>query len=98
MSHGDRVAELPAGFTQLAQSDNGIIAAMGDLERNIYGTQFHPEVHHTPRGAEILRHFLIDICGCSGTWTPAAFIDEAIVRIRAQVGEGTGYSGFERWG
>lgn len=89
MSHGDRVVELPAGFTKLAQSDNGIIAAMGDLERNIYGTQFHPEVRHTPQGAEILRHFLIDICGCQGTWTSKAFIDEAIVRIREQVGDGT---------
>jgi len=88
MSHGDRVTELPEGFTKLAQSDNGIIAAMGDLERNIFGTQFHPEVHHTPQGPEILRHFLIGICGCKGTWTPNAFIDEAIVRIREQVGEG----------
>jgi GMP synthase (glutamine-hydrolysing) len=85
MSHGDRVSHLPEGFISLAQSDNGIIAAMGDLKRNIFGTQFHPEVHHTPLGVEILHHFLIDICRCKGTWTPNAFIDEAIVRIREQV-------------
>jgi GMP synthase (glutamine-hydrolysing) len=88
MSHGDRVIELPDGFELLAHSESGIIAAIGDFTRNIYATQFHPEVHHTPQGAEILRHFLIDICGCKGTWTPSAFIDEALVRIREQVGDG----------
>ena len=89
MSHGDRVTELPPGFIQLAQSDNGIIAAMGDPERDIYGTQFHPEVHHTPQGPEILKHFLMDICRCRGTWTPNAFIAAAVMRIREQVGAGT---------
>jgi GMP synthase (glutamine-hydrolysing) len=86
MSHGDRVEALPEGVRALAESENGIIAAVGDPDRGIYGTQFHPEVHHTPRGAEILRRFLYDLCGCDGTWTPRAFIDEAVARIRAQVG------------
>jgi GMP synthase (glutamine-hydrolysing) len=86
MSHGDRVETLPAGFDALAESENGIIAAVGNPARGIYGTQFHPEVHHTPRGAAMLRRFLYDLCGCDGTWTPRAFIDEAVARIRAQVG------------
>ncbi|MGC9349466.1 MAG: glutamine-hydrolyzing GMP synthase, partial [Anaerolineae bacterium] len=87
MSHGDRVERLPAGFEALAQSESGILAAMGDPERRIYATQFHPEVHHTPRGADILRHFLYDVCGCRGSWTPQAFIDQAVTRIRRQVGD-----------
>ena len=86
MSHGDRVEVLPEGFTILAESENGIVAAVGNPTRDIYGTQFHPEVHHTPRGAAILRRFLYDLCGFDGTWTPQAFIDEAVTRIRTQVG------------
>ncbi len=86
MSHGDRVEALPEGFDVLAKSENGIVAAVGNPERDIYGTQFHPEVHHTPRGAAMLQRFLYDLCGCEGTWTPQAFIDEAVARIRAQVG------------
>jgi GMP synthase (glutamine-hydrolysing) len=88
MSHGDRVAEMPPGFAHLAQSANSRYAAVGDDERRWYGLQFHPEVQHTPRGAEILRRFLYDICGCAGTWTPGAFIEEMIPQLRAQVGEG----------
>ena len=88
MSHGDRVQTLPLGFEVLARSENGIVAAIGDEQRHIYGTQFHPEVHHTPQGPEILRHFLFDICGCHGLWTPGAFIEQAVARIQAQVGDG----------
>jgi GMP synthase (glutamine-hydrolysing) len=87
MSHGDRVAALPPGFEVLARSENEIVAAIGDERRRIYGTQFHPEVHHTPQGPEILHRFLYDLCGCRGSWTPAAFIEEAVGRIRAQVGD-----------
>jgi GMP synthase (glutamine-hydrolysing) len=87
MSHGDRVEAVPEGFRVLARSDSDIVAAIGDPGRHVYGTQFHPEVHHTPRGSEILHHFLFDICGASGTWTPAAFIDHAISRVRAEVGD-----------
>jgi len=89
MSHGDRVEALPEGFRVLARSENGIIAAIGDDTRRIYGTQFHPEVHHTPHGAEMLHRFLYDICGCAGTWTPEAFIEQAVARVRAQVGQET---------
>lgn len=87
MSHGDRVVTLPEGFEVLARSQNDIVAAMGNTDRQIYGTQFHPEVHHTPRGDEILRRFLYDICGCEASWTPGAFIEHAVGQIRRQVGE-----------
>ncbi|MEA3398084.1 MAG: glutamine-hydrolyzing GMP synthase, partial [Chloroflexota bacterium] len=88
MSHGDQIAELPPGFVALARSQNGMLAAAGNPERRIYGLQFHPEVVHTPRGMDILRRFLFDICGCEGTWTPDAFIAATVARIREQVGEG----------
>ena len=69
MSHGDRVEALPPGFHVLARSTGNIVAAMRDQESRVYGVQFHPEVHHTPNGATMLRHFLYDVCGCTGTWT-----------------------------
>ena len=86
MSHGDRIEELPGGFLPLAQSDNSPYAAIGDVERKRYGVQFHPEVQHSPQGQAVLRNFLFRICECENKWTPAAFIDDAIERIRAQVG------------
>jgi GMP synthase (glutamine-hydrolysing) len=87
MSHGDQIEALPPGFRVLAQTSNAPVAAMGDPERRLYGLQFHPEVVHTPEGREILGNF-VRLCGCAQTWTPASFIDEAIARIRAQVGQG----------
>ncbi|MGC9523044.1 MAG: glutamine-hydrolyzing GMP synthase [Anaerolineae bacterium] len=89
MSHGDRVVAVPEGFKVLARSENDIIAAMGHPDRQIYGTQFHPEVHHTPRGTEILHRFLYDVCGCEGSWTTGAFIEHAVGEIRQQVGDGS---------
>jgi len=89
MSHGDRVESLPPGFISLAKSDNSPYAAMGDERRKLYGLQFHPEVKHTPRGAEILHAFVVDVCGCAPTWTPASFIDQSVSAIRAQVGTGS---------
>jgi GMP synthase (glutamine-hydrolysing) len=88
MSHADRIEVPPPGFVGLARSANSPYAAIGDLSRGLYGVQFHPEVAHTPRGVDILRNFLFEICHCQPTWTPAAFIEEAVVAIRAQVGEG----------
>ena len=88
MSHGDRIEALPPGFYELARSTGGILAAIGHEERHIYGVQFHPEVQHTPNGATMLRHFLYDVCGCSGGWTPGTFIEETVSRVRAQVGDG----------
>jgi GMP synthase (glutamine-hydrolysing) len=87
MSHGDRIEQPPPGFTILAQSSNSPIAAMGDLSRGYFGVQFHPEVRHTPCGAEILRHFVVDICRANPDWTPESIINESVCSIRQQVGQ-----------
>jgi GMP synthase (glutamine-hydrolysing) len=86
MSHGDRVTAIPAGFVASATTESLPIAAMADDARRWYGVQFHPEVTHTARGAEILHHFVVDLCACATLWTPAKIIDDAIARVRAQVG------------
>jgi len=86
MSHGDRITELPTGFIALAASPNSPFAAMGDMQRKYFGVQFHPEVHHTPHGELLLRHFVIDICEAKPTWTPASIIEESVERVRRQVG------------
>jgi GMP synthase (glutamine-hydrolysing) len=88
MSHGDRVTRLPAGFVASGTSPNAPIAMIADEARKFYATQFHLEVIHTPHGAAILRNFVRNIAGCSGDWTMRAFKDEAIEKIRAQVGKG----------
>jgi GMP synthase (glutamine-hydrolysing) len=88
MSHGDRVTELPPGFKVLGTSPNAPIAMIGDDERKFYATQFHLEVMHTPHGAAILRNFVRKIAGLTGDWTMRAFKDEAIEKIRKQVGKG----------
>jgi GMP synthase (glutamine-hydrolysing) len=88
MSHGDRLDRLPPGFTSVATSANSPYAVMADPSRNYYGLQFHPEVAHTPRGKDILRNFVRDICNCQGAWTAGNFIDDTIAAIRAQVGDG----------
>ncbi len=87
MSHGDRVTDLPPGFAVVARSEGAPYAAIADERRNIFGTQFHVEVVHTPHGAALLRNFAIKICGCTGDWTMAGFRRAAIERIRAQVGD-----------
>ena len=86
MSHGDRITRMPEGFVALAKSGNSPYAAMGDFKRKYFAVQFHPEVHHTPNGTEVLKHFVIEICGAKPDWTPASIIEESVNRIRAQVG------------
>ncbi len=86
MSHGDKVIELPPGFSALAQSGNSPYAAMADPARKYYGLQFHPEVNHTVGGAEIIRRFVVDIADVTPDWTPQSIIDESVARIRQQVG------------
>ncbi|MEM8932815.1 MAG: glutamine-hydrolyzing GMP synthase, partial [Acidobacteriota bacterium] len=81
MSHGDRVAEPPPGFTVTASTDNAPIVAMEDRERRCFCIQFHPEVSHTVSGAEVLRNFLT-ACGFSHDWRMASFLDEAVETIR----------------
>ncbi|MDP2777816.1 MAG: glutamine-hydrolyzing GMP synthase, partial [Anaerolineales bacterium] len=86
MSHGDKITRMPDGFIALAKSGNSPFAAMGDMQRKYFGVQFHPEVHHTPNGVELLKHFAVDICGAKPEWTPLSIIDESVKRIKEQVG------------
>src|SRR5947209_8335895 len=88
MSHGDRVTHLPSGFRAVAAAPNAPIAAIADDKRKFYATQFHLEVIHTPHGAALIRNFVRKIAGAKGDWTMRAFKDEAIEKIRAQVGKG----------
>jgi GMP synthase (glutamine-hydrolysing) len=89
MSHGDSVATLPPGFHALARTDNTAVAAMGDPARQLYGVQFHPEVTHTPRGLDLLRGFVFDVCGCRATWRLGSFVKSTVASIRDSVGPGT---------
>ena len=88
MSHGDRVNAIPQGFHPIAATTHAPFAAIADEGRRFYGVQFHPEVANTPRGALMLRNFTHEIAGMRGDWTMAAFKDEAIAKIREQVGDG----------
>ena len=87
MSHGDRITRMPEGFIALARSGNSPIAAMGDFDRKYFAVQFHPEVRHTPNGAELLKHFALAVCGCAPDWTPDSIIVESLNHIRKQVGK-----------
>ncbi len=84
--HGDKVTELPPGFKVICETRNAPIAGMADESRQMYGLQFHPEVTHTLQGLRILQRFVVDICKASTDWTPEHIIDEAINKIREQVG------------
>ncbi|MFN2487623.1 MAG: glutamine-hydrolyzing GMP synthase [Acidimicrobiia bacterium] len=86
MSHRDAVVKPPPGFRSFATSEGSRVAAMEDRERQLYGVQFHPEVSHTERGPDVFKHFLYDVCGLAPTWTSHSIIENAIDRIRQQVG------------
>jgi GMP synthase (glutamine-hydrolysing) len=88
MSHRDTVYEAPPGFVALAASTESPVAALEDVDRGLYGIQFHPEVVHTPYGTQILTTFLKDVCGCDMSWTAASVVEEQVARIREQVGDG----------
>jgi GMP synthase (glutamine-hydrolysing) len=87
MSHGDRVTELPAGFSVMASTENAPLAGMADEQRHFYGLQFHPEVTHTRQGERIVSRFVVELCGCASLWNSANIIEDSIEQIRQQVGE-----------
>jgi len=87
MSHGDSAEELPPGFSLTAKTANAV-AAVENPEQKMWAVQFHPEVHHTPLGADILRNFALKICGAQPTWTGQHFIDSTVAAVKAQVGNG----------
>ncbi|WP_413727866.1 glutamine-hydrolyzing GMP synthase [Sodalis sp. RH19] len=87
MSHGDKVTGIPAGFVTVASTESCRFAIMADEERHFYGVQFHPEVTHTRQGQRILQRFVLDICQCEALWTPDKIIEDAVSRLRAQIGE-----------
>jgi GMP synthase (glutamine-hydrolysing) len=86
MSHGDKVTSLPEGFVTLASTDNAEYAAIANEEKNLYGLQFHPEVTHTKQGEQILRSFLVDVCGCDASWTAGNIVEDIIDRVKVEVG------------
>jgi len=87
MSHGDHVSVVPPGFAVVARTANAPVCAIQDEQRRLYGVQFHPEVNHTPRGEVLIDTFVRKVCGCSGQWTPGQIIEDALFRIRQQVGD-----------
>jgi GMP synthase (glutamine-hydrolysing) len=87
MSHGDSIEKLPRGFRITASTKNTKIAATVHGKKNLYGLQFHPEVHHTTRGKTMLRNFLFDVCGCKRTWTMKSFAKDSIAQVRETIGD-----------
>jgi GMP synthase (glutamine-hydrolysing) len=88
MSHGDSIVTLPTGFTPIAETASTPYAGLVDLDRRMYGIQFHPEVVHTPAGREILRNFVLGISGARQSWTPKSFVDSNVADIRERIGDG----------
>src|SRR5437764_11510663 len=78
MSHADSIVAAPPGFRATARTAAVPVAALEDPERRVYGVQFHPEVAHTPRGQELLKHFLYEVCGCRPTWTMVSIIEQSV--------------------
>ena len=87
MSHGDKVSAIPSDFVAVANTATCQFAAIANEEKHFYGVQFHPEVTHTRQGERMLRNFVVDICGCETLWTPASIIDDAVARMKEQIGD-----------
>ncbi|UTV27137.1 glutamine-hydrolyzing GMP synthase [Photobacterium atrarenae] len=87
MSHGDKVVEIPQGFVKVAETETCPYAAMANVEKHFYGVQFHPEVTHTRQGMRIIESFVLGICGCEKLWTSENIIEDAVARIKEQVGD-----------
>ena len=87
MSHGDSITKLPPGFSTTARTENTPYAAIENAEKNLFGLQFHPEVEHTPKGKQILRNFLFNVCKCKRNWTMRAFAKESIAQIKEAAGD-----------
>jgi GMP synthase (glutamine-hydrolysing) len=88
MSHGDSLTKIPDGFEVIAHTENAPICAIHHPEKQIWGVQFHPEVHHSAEGKKILSNFVKNICGCKGDWSAEAFIESQVAEIRTKVGNG----------
>ncbi len=88
MSHGDTILKIPENFEVIASTESVKMAAYRNIEKKVYGLQFHPEVTHTDKGKELLRNFVIDICGCDQKWTPESYIESAIKDIKEKIGDG----------
>lgn len=86
-SHGDKLTELPPGFTAIGTTDNSPFAVIEDRKRDFYGIQFHPEVFHSERGVEVIRNFLINVCGAKQDWTTKDYINHSVTEIRKTVGK-----------
>lgn len=87
MSHGDKVSAIPEGFVTVAKTDTCPFAAMANEDKQFYGVQFHPEVTHTRQGKRMLEHFALEICQCEANWKPASIIEDAIARLKQQIGD-----------
>ncbi len=87
MSHGDHVSEIPKGFEVIAETDNAPVCIIQNEKKHLYGVQFHPEVNHTVKGDILLETFVRNVCKCQGKWTPGKIIEDAIIRIKEQVGD-----------
>ena len=87
MSHGDTITSIPGNFKKIASTDEVAIAAYQIENEKIWGVQFHPEVYHTEEGTQLLKNFVVDICGCKQDWSPASFIESTVVELRQQLGD-----------
>ena len=87
MSHGDTITAVPAGFKKIASTDKVEIAAYQIEGENVWGVQFHPEVFHSEDGTQILKNFVVDVCGCKQDWSPASFIESTVAELKAQLGD-----------